>query len=279
MRLEHELFGRSPCPPRFEGGENHGERLRIGMAIDWLDSLPGDRDTREVHRARRHCGPANAAVLLTKVPPPPERAIVLEYSGHNNHDSESGAGYHADIVGHLYADELPIASALYTRLRDADPTSLSALANLAELERRMGEIPAARALLEEAFERATTSSGTRHGVRDASWLPYVQCAHARLGPGTKEATALLELATREHVFELGWLLEDRAMAGQPDWAQAHRAFGMGSPSQRVFLHVAMRLAGAPPEPPPAAYASFDDFAAVQAFLVETSLSPAGRRPR
>ena len=194
--------------------------------------------------------------------------MMLDENNHTMHDSDYGPGYHADIAGHLYEDELPVAWTLYERLRGVDGKNLSALANLAELERRRGAIDAARDLLAEAIERASSSTELRYRVSDSSWLPHLRCADARLDGGSEEAAALLELANREGVFALGWKLEAMTEAKLPGRILAHRAFGMATPSQQVFLHAAMRLEYAGPEPPPAAHESFERFAEVEAFLLE-----------
>lgn len=270
-RPNHELFDRQPSPPRFEGGQNYASRLRVGMAIDWLDSLPGGQGRRDLREARGYV--PSIADALTTEPRPPDVHMLLDARTHTTPDSDYGPSYHADIAGHLDEEELPLAWTLYERLRGVDGTNLSALANLAELERRRGAIAAAGDLLVEAIERARASPQRRHGVRDAAWLPYLQCAHARIDGGSEEAAALLELATPESLCTLARRIGEMTRGGGPGRILAHRAFGIASEPQKVILHVAMRLKYSGPEPPPASYESFERFGEMEPLLLATDCPP------
>ena len=250
-------------PPLFVGGDNWANRLRIGFLIDWLDSRPEHAlaDNRRLNRqpripdAVREC----AAFLSGRTD---TRLDCLTVNGHYFHDTSYGEDYHLNVAGHLSEDELPLARSVYERLRRVDRTCLSALANLAELERRAGRMATACHLLDEAIERSTTSTGLRHRVDDRGWELPLRCARARIEPKREDPASLLPLATYENVSALVERL--REIRVEKDTAVlVHRAFGAASVEQRLFLHVAMKVAAVFPFPPPSFHESFEVMAEVE----------------
>lgn len=170
-------------------------------------------------------------------------------------------GYHLNVVGHMGDDELPLARAVYERLHRVQPSCLSALANLAELERRRGRITDAMLLLDEAIVRASSSSAHGHRRSDHRWVIALHCARARLEREAGEAERLLELANEEKLLSLVALLRETRHLDETS-VLVHRALGTGSFEQRMWLHVAMKVAGVFPFPPPSVHESFEVMAEV-----------------
>lgn len=263
---DDDLIRARPHPPRFDGGGDGTNCLRIGFLIDWLDSRPECiREDNAKLGYVRSCWDqvAHAAGVLGERPITPIDE-VLSIRGRYWHNWEyptQGADYHADIVGHCADDELPLARAVYERLRRVDQGCLSALANLAELERRAGRLAGARDLLDEAIERATASAACRHRVSDKSWLLPLQCARARLEQDPGDATAYLSLATYDHVTTLADTMR-RSWYEDELRVQLHRAIGAATFEQRMYLQIAMQMAHVLPLPPPSVHESFDVIAEI-----------------
>jgi hypothetical protein len=265
---DRDLVNARVRPPRFEGGDNGAGQLRIGLLVDWLDSRPEQHGPDAValrRRADRGDPVALAAAALSGRLGRAPHAGELAFTGHNDHWLEYGASYHASICGHLDGDELAIGRVVYQRLAAIDPSCLSASTNLAEIERRDGNLDAAASLLDQALERASGSTALRYRVPDSSWITALRCARARLATSPGEGAALVALANAE---QLPALVESLRAYGSWDAAAppAHRAFAVASPDQRVVLHAAMRLAPINPRPPPAAHASFGALAEVEALV-------------
>lgn len=271
-----DLIGARHRPPRFDGGSNWGAQLRIGMLIDWLDSRPDQaaRDLPSLHRrAERGDSEALAAAVLTDRLGRRPHAGELAFTGHNDHALEYGVRYHAQVSAHLDDGELPVGAQLYRRLHQVAPACLSALVNLAEIERRAGRPDLARELLEAARGVAASSEARRYGVADRAWSTSIGCDLARLGDQPGAGGELLENATSTRLREL----IDRLRAyGSWDAAAlpAHQAFAAASPAQRIALHAAMRLAPIHPQPPPAAHGRFTAIAEVEA-MVRTHAASTG----
>ncbi|HUS68741.1 MAG TPA: tetratricopeptide repeat protein, partial [Kofleriaceae bacterium] len=177
--------------------------MRIGFLIDWLDSRPGHviEDNRRLNRTVRSPDTVRecAAFLTARSD---VRLDCMTVSGNYAHDTDYDLGYHLNVAGHLAEDELTLALTVYERLRRFDPGCLSALANLAELERRAGHMAQARAVLDEAIERAASSPRQRHRISDHQWGLALRCARARIETEPADPASLIPLATFDHIRTL-----------------------------------------------------------------------------
>lgn len=255
-----DLIAMRERPPRIEARyPPWGRLLCMGLLIDWLDSRPEHARRNDRALTRR----ASATDMVAFV-----AAVVTgrideewpEFAGPIDHRTDYGVAYHAQIAGHLQADELAFGEVTYRRLHDVAPECVSAAVNLAEIERRCGRERDAERLLQDALERARSTS-MRYGVADSKWSVEVRCALARLARNVGDGGDLLACADRDRIGELVSQLE-----AYRSWERAalpaHEAFSVASTEQRIVLHAAMDLASIWPKPPPAAHDRFEALAAV-----------------
>jgi hypothetical protein len=251
-----DLIDTRDRPPRSRGGDNWGDQLRIGFLIDWLDSRPEHAKSDAAALCRKARKNDLVALAVAGLSERLERQLYageLVFTGHNDHALEYSVAYHARIAGHLEVDELPLGDEVYRRLFDVAPACLSGLVNLAEIERRTGNSERARALLDDALERAQSSTERRYGVLDRSWVTSIRCAIALCERELGDGRALLDAAATEAIGDLVALLRAYGSWDQAALA-AHQAFSVATLEQRIVLHAAMRLAPVHPLPPPAAHA-------------------------
>jgi hypothetical protein len=261
-----DLISMRERPPRIENRHPAWARaLCIGLLIDWLDSRPessAKNDAALKHKAMRGGDMvALAAAVITK-------RIGLEWAnfdGHVDHTIDYNVDYHAQVAGHLAVDEISFGDDTYRRLNDVVPGCMSALVNLAEIERRAGLETEAQVLLQAALNRAESSTGQRYGVADSAWRLEIRCALARLARELGDGGPLLASAHRE---KLAALITQLQQYGSWEKAAipAHQAFSVASTEQRIVLHAAMRLAPIRPKPPAAAHADFAAIAAVETLV-------------
>ena len=140
--------------------------LRIGYFIDWLDSRAGEPGA---FLDGVGAGPVQMIAMLlsgrcTPEQIPGEFRVVVIPLVEWDHVAEYSPDYHAQVAGHLSGDEIPVARPTYERLRELEPTCLSALVNLAELDRRAGDLENAQKLLTTALA-VSGRGGRRHGCR------------------------------------------------------------------------------------------------------------------
>lgn len=255
-----DLIAMRERPPRIEARHPPwGRLLCMGLLIDWLDSRP-EHATRDNRALGRRASTRDMVAFVAAVVTGRIDEQWPDFDGPIDHRNDYGVHYHAQIAGHLQADELAFGEATYRRLHDVLPDCMSAAVNLAEIERRCGRERDAETLLHGALDRARCPS-MRYGVADSAWSLEVRCALARLAGDVGDGGDLLECAHRDRVGDLVVQLETYG-----SWERAaipaHQAFSVASPEQRIVLHAAMQLASIRPKPPPAAHAQFDAIAAV-----------------
>lgn len=260
-----DLLAMHSRPPRtdYDHARSWNRRLCIGFLIDWLDSRP-ERAAADIRSLRRRARRKDPDVLMAavitgrlKLRPRAYTAIVdrADYS----------VAFHAQIAGHLYADEVPLGEEVYRGLYQAAPDCMSALVNLAEIERRAGQVETARDLLQTALDRATSAKAQRHGIPDAAWEPEIRCAMARLAGELGDGASLLHDARRDRLSELVKQLE-RCASSTSGVLLIHQAFSAASIEQRIMLDVAARLARIQPALPPAAHGDFAALVAVEELI-------------
>lgn len=256
-----DLIATRDRPPRFRGSLPWERHLQIGFLIDWLAGRP-EHAVHDDAALKRRASPRDMVALAAAVITRRLEYQWLELDGPIDHAAEYRVFYHDQIAGHLEVDELRIGDEVYRRLNAVEPDCLSGLVNLAELERRHGFVPRARALLEIALDRANAApEHRRYNVPNRDWLPEIRCALARLEADARDGAPLLE---RAHSGGLSDLMAQLRGYPSPEVAAvaANRAFSVASDEQRVMLHAVMRLAPVWPTPPPAAHAQFEAIAAV-----------------
>lgn len=255
-----DLLAMRSRPPRadYDHARSIDRSRCIGLLIDWLDSRPesATTDMRSLGRlAGRKDPDAFMAAVISRRIKPRHRAKVA-----NADPADYSVVFHAQIAGHLYADEISLGEEVYRRLHEIAPDCLSALVNFAEIKRRAGRVQAARDLLHAALDRSTSTNALRYGIPDSAWEPEIRCAMARLAGELGDGASLLHDARRNRLPELLKQLEscDRSTSGV---VPIHQAFSVASIEQRIMLDAAMRIARIQPAIPPAAHG---DFAAVVA---------------
>lgn len=267
-------------PPRLESRYPAWGRLRcIGLLIDWLDSRPehSAKDNAALERkAMRGDMIALAAAVVT-------RRLGLEWAKFEGPIDHTGTlGTTTSVTMGKSPDTwLSTKSRSAKKPIDAShdvlPGCMSALVNLAEIERRAGRKAEAEMRLQAALEHATSSPKRRYGVANSDWSLEIRFALARLARNIGEGGPLLECARRDRLEDLIAQLRHYG-SWERAAVPAHQAFSVASAEQQIVLHAAMRLAPVYPKPPAAAHSDFAAIYAVDELVQQHSLKTAGPSP-